>query len=235
MCASCGTRADARSELCAACGSANRELGSLTSQGVWVPSAGVEGDAGNAANVVRAPSSYPGSALGLPFEGPGSLATTGERLRGLLVDVIVLSPIVIFTYVTRPTHVESRELPNGAVHLAVVTDHRPPLMALLFLVPAALYVILAIGIWGRTVGQRVMGLEVMTLDGGAPDLTQALRRWSVAGIFLVITAVHYIPWITIVAEAVIFGWMFRDVNRQGLHDKFAGVVVVRARSREPQR
>lgn len=44
-----------------------------------------------------------------------------------------------------------------------------------------------------------------------------------------VVAVYYVQFLTLIAFAAVMGWMLKDKDRQGLHDKFAGVIVVQAR------
>lgn len=129
--------------------------------------------------------SHPGARLGRPAEGPGSVASFLRRAAGLFVDWV------------------------GCVLIAeglLARVGRPDLMALVALVVVN---VLLVGTVGTTVGHRLAGIRVETLDGGPPGPLRALVR-SVLLVLLVP------PLLT-------------DANHRGLHDRAAGTVVVRSR------
>jgi uncharacterized RDD family membrane protein YckC len=156
-----------------------------------------------------APRTYRGARFGLPIAGPGSLGGLGARFSGSIIDAFVILPFAI------------------AVRLATTNRVGATAVALLALVPSALYVIVTIGAFGRTIGQRASDLEVRTTAGGTPTWSHAVRRWILIGIAFVVAVVLGNSVVALVGEVVVLGWMFVDRDRQGLHDKLAGVVVVR--------
>ena len=71
----------------------------------------------------------------------------------------------------------------------------------------ALYLTVLVSWWnGRTVGKRMMGIRVVRLDGGAITWWVAFER--VGG------------------YAAGFAQVFWDANRQGIHDRIVGTVVI---------
>jgi uncharacterized RDD family membrane protein YckC len=88
---------------------------------------------------------YPGERLGLPKEGPGSVASYGRRLGALCVDWFVALMTVRFVAAVSGRHVA----------------------------PGSLWPIAAFGIetWlltgliGVTIGKRLLGMRVVRLDG----------------------------------------------------------------------
>jgi uncharacterized RDD family membrane protein YckC len=87
-------------------------------------------------------------------------------------------------------------------------------VAYVAVLPVALALYCA-GFWtliGRTPGMMVLGLRVVTGDGGAPGLTRSLVR-----------AFGY--WVSAIL-LLGFAWIAIDRRRQGFHDKLAGTFVV---------
>lgn len=126
---------------------------------------------------------YPGSRLGRPAEGPGSIAGFGRRLGGLAIDWAV--SLLLGYGLMRP-------LDWGGM---------APLAALLTMN------VLLVGTAGFTFGHRLVGVQVVTLDGALPGPIRALVRS-----LLLCLAVP--PLIS-------------DRDQRGLHDRAAGTVAVR--------
>lgn len=179
---------------------------------------------------VTMPGDYKGSALGLPPNGVGSLASIGQRILATLIDSLIFLPLTILLFITRTTHLEPRPSTGGTTHFATITDPRPPLVALLILVPHSIYLIVMIGVWGRTLGQRAMGLRVIALDESPPGWNRSVRRWALPALAPILNALHPMLLLVTISDLLIYGWMLWDRNRQGLHDKFAGDVVIRDRA-----
>lgn len=68
---------------------------------------------------------------------------------------------------------------------------------------------------GATLGKKILGMRVVTVDGGVPDIKTLLMRYLLG--YLVSGIIFYIGFIMI-------GF---DANKQGLHDKIARTYVVR--------
>ena len=102
------------------------------------------------------PDGYPGSALGLPEEGPGSVAPFTRRIPALLIDGIVCQLLAMAFLGYR----------QGQGGLGVF------LPSLVFL---AMH-LLMVGTGGYTVGHRLLGLRVVRLNGGWAGPGAALIR-----------------------------------------------------------
>ena len=158
---------------------------------------------------------YPGARFGRPIAGPGSVANFGARFWGFVIDWFVLLGLATAVRVAgRAAGIEW-----GAV-------------GVLALASSAVYVVVAIGAFGRTLGQRAQGLEVMRLDGRHPNWGNAVRRWVLLGAIGVLGVLSGFPEVAAVVTLGVLAWMFVDRERQGLHDKVAGVIVVRAENLE---
>lgn len=91
---------------------------------------------------------FPGKDLGLPFEGPGSIAKMGRRVVALFIDYTAASLIAagFFGY---------RQFVDGQ---SVLTQFMP---LIIFAVINIVFIPTILG----TPGHRIMQLKVMTVDG----------------------------------------------------------------------
>lgn len=142
----------------------------------------LEGPGGRGAGPVQ---DHPGQRLGRPADGPRSVASFGRRLVALAVDwaacVLIAQGLL--------SDVGPREV-----------------MALVVLLVEN---VLLVGTVGTTLGHRLLGLRVETVDGAAPGVLRAALR----GVLLVL-AIPPLVW---------------DADQRGLHDKAAGTLVARTR------
>ena len=97
---------------------------------------------------------YRGERLGLPKEGPGSLAGPGRRIGALLVDSWLSALIALGL------------LAHG--DRATANLWTTPLFFLM--------VALLLATTGTTIGKRLFGLRVVRLDGGRASVPQVLLR-----------------------------------------------------------
>ena len=100
--------------------------------------------------------SYPGSRLGLPQRGPGSVARFGRRLVGVLIDWLLCSLVAAGLWGYSITGGDSGSF-------------KP-------LVIFAVQHLVLVGTIGFTIGHRVVGLRVVRLGGGLPGFVPALAR-----------------------------------------------------------
>jgi uncharacterized RDD family membrane protein YckC len=135
-----------------------------------------------------------------PADVPGELASWGVRALGAIADAVIAG-IVVYA-VARLGSIRGRTS-YVAVDAAIVFGYSVPL----------------IGLWGRTLGMALFGLEAVdALEGESPvGLVKAGIRSLTAGVlkFLVIGAI---------ADLL---WPLWDPRNQTLHDKAAGTVVLR--------
>ena len=152
------------------------------------------------------------------------------RLLGRLVDGALVYPVVWVANSLRPRHwvVESS---YESIERHQVAGPLPWWLVMLPVVLEAAYVIVSIGCFGRTVGQRACGLRIISsVSGGRPTWRQSLLRWATLGIPGAIGWLTGSFWLGAAAlgwTALVLVWSLGDVWRRGLHDKFAEVVVVR--------
>lgn len=130
---------------------------------------------------------YRGERLGLPAEGPGSLAGFGRRLGALILDWFACLLLV---------RLFLPQIDYGSPESSVATMG-------FFLTELTVFTWLA----RASFGQRLFGMTLMRLGGGAPGLLRAFVR-SLAVCLLVPTLI----------------W---DRDSRGLHDRVAGTVLLR--------
>ena len=128
-----------------------------------------------------APAAYPGERLGRPADGPRSLGSFGRRLVALVVDWGVALLIAGWLL---------RGLGQFGPLLVLLVEN-----------------VVLVGTAGATLGHRLLGLRVETVEGGAPGPVKALVR-SV----LLCLAIPPLVW---------------DADQRGLHDRWAGTLVAR--------
>lgn len=100
----------------------------------------------------------PGVRLGLPADGPGSVASVGRRAIAIVVDFLLCELIgTLFGFRFGQSHGDVRDF--------------VPLMIF------ALENVLLVGTLGSTIGHRLLGLRVVRVDNGAlPGPVRALVR-----------------------------------------------------------
>ena len=109
--------------------------------------------------------SYPGSRLGLPQRGPGSIARFGRRLVGVTIDWLLCSLVAAALWGYSITGGDSGSF-------------KP-------LVIFAVQHLILVGTIGFTIGHRVMGLQVRSLGGTGRVLPlQALARTVLLCMFI---------------------------------------------------
>jgi uncharacterized RDD family membrane protein YckC len=137
---------------------------------------------------------------------PGVVTPAGflVRTRAYLVDALLLSLIGgAFPYLVLVPPVAGQ---NGQSSTAIGTAS--VLISFVYFVLFWSYV----G-GGRTLGMRLFGLKVVTEDGGAVSVPQAIVRWI--GL-----------WISFLVWFIGVLWVIRDPQKQGWHDKLARTRVV---------
>ncbi len=138
-----------------------------------------------------APSAYPGERMGMPREGAGSMGRFGRRLVGAIIDWTACQLIAAALF--------SVPLPFAGV----ASQRDTTILLALF----ALENLLLLSTTGYTLGHRIVGLRVLSLDGHRARPFQVLVRTVLLCLFLPA--------------------LFWDKDGRGLHDKAAGTLIVR--------
>jgi uncharacterized RDD family membrane protein YckC len=106
-----------------------------------------------------------GAKLGLPAEGPGSLASTGQRMVGFLIDGIVANLLAGLPYLFGVRYGQGER--GYAVYAAFLLQE-----------------FILVSIAGATVGKQLVGIKVVRADGGRVAWPWVLARTLLLG-FLV--------------------------------------------------
>ncbi|WP_084265888.1 RDD family protein [Actinomadura macra] len=166
--------------------------------------------------------------LGDPVIDP-DLADPGQRLLARIVDTLVVGlPVIIVV----------RELVSGQ-RVDVVA---PPAVAGCLLV----YEAVQLAVWGRTLGKRFAGIEVVAAASQAdtgpatvrrrPGRLGALRALARTAVYTLPIAVRPVPVLGLLAS--IFwvanaGLLYEGTRRQALHDRLVGTEVRKRASDDP--
>jgi uncharacterized RDD family membrane protein YckC len=96
---------------------------------------------------VRAPQAFRGQVLGLPEHGPGSLATTGQRLGAFAVDALASGLVAALFVQATSTQGTAGHLPGSWS-----------------LIPFAIDYVVGVLVAGRTAGMYLLGLRLVRVD-----------------------------------------------------------------------
>jgi uncharacterized RDD family membrane protein YckC len=170
---------------------------------------------------------WKGARLGRPPYGSGSLSDPGRRLGARLLDGLIFVPVYVAC---------------AAIAIALVAPHAgpmfpsnntdpnvsPPTPGFIWIylalfgasvVAGALFVLYETVFtvkWGRTLGKRWMAMRPLTTTGEPLGWGRAFGRSSVAWLF------GWLGWLGLLDPL----WCLWDGDRQCLHDKTAGTLVV---------
>jgi uncharacterized RDD family membrane protein YckC len=138
----------------------------------------------------------------------GALASPLARLGARVIDGLIVA--VILTGLVA----------GGAVHIDMTSvDAIPAALLGVALVVGFLYETTFIALRGQTPGKMLLRVRVVRVeDGRVPGWRRAFIRWVVPILFSIV------PFGALVA----YLWLLWDRRRQGLHDKAARTLVVRA-------
>ena len=150
------------------------------------------------------------------------VATVGSRVGAYLLDVLVLLPsTVVFAWQLR-TH------RHGGVHETLIA---------LSLILAGAYEIVAIAVWGQTVGKRIVGVRVARGKSPGIGFLPSATRWAVRGLLPVALIGRFASGVVVRLSAnaigslwalVLLASMSRNQSHRGIHDRLAGTTVVNA-------
>ena len=170
---------------------------------------------------------WKGARYGRPQFGPGSLADPGNRFAARLLDGLVLLPVFIVVAAVAlalvaphagPIFPKSNPDPNasvptpGFVWLYLAVAGAGLFSGVFFLV----YEVVATVRYGRTLGKRWMKIRPVTLDGHALGWGRAFGRAALQWL------AGFLSWLGLLDPL----WCLWDADRQCLHDKIAGTLVV---------
>lgn len=115
---------------------------------------------------LRNPSTWPGARLGLPKEGPGTVATFGARALAFLLDIVAsaLAAGLVVAFVSSPSPLQRQQASFGVLVVEQV---------------------LLVALTGQTLGMRLGGLRVLRLSD--PGRLPGIVPSAVRGLVLVLS------------------------------------------------
>ena len=140
-----------------------------------------------------------------------SVATLRQRFAAAAYDWLVLT-VLGSIVMTAVAWISGHDLfeDRGALVVALVALY----------VLDAVYEVPATALTGQTIGKRLVGVRVTALDGTNPGWTRALRRW------LLFLPFGLFQETAVAGSFVVGASIARDDLHRGIHDRFAGTVVV---------
>lgn len=173
------------------------------------------------------------------------MAGPWARLVAWFIDAIIVSlpttvlTIVLLDYPTmfRDMFEQLSQNPNATPNVALPMT---PAYLALVVISLGIHFLYFVGFWtshgGATPGMRLLAMRVVDAHGGGTlSLEQAAKRWIGIGMWISLLAL--VPPLVSVAGLAQFGLQFilfltvaTDRRRQGVHDRYAGTIVVRRAS-----
>jgi uncharacterized RDD family membrane protein YckC len=181
-----------------------------------------------------------------PTPGPAGLfyADVPNRIIAYIIDAILVGIVglilgaILFAVLGAPT--TTTFVPNGTLFGAIETKTNFVSLlafAILGLALSAGYFIYTWTAMRGTVGMKVLGMQVgNAADGATITMDQAIRRWlALGGIFSLAQTLNQFPLLGILIGLGALIWTIallvttaQSPTKQGLHDQFAGTMVVKA-------
>ncbi|MBA4181104.1 MAG: hypothetical protein C0506_10995 [Anaerolinea sp.] len=166
-------------------------------------------------------------------------ADAASRVAARLIDAVVVFFFLVVTDIAALLVAGYKV--NTGVTVTRALDPLP--MAVLYIAQLSAlsaYEVAGIGLWGRTVGHRLMKLRVVGLDGQRPGLHFAARRFAVTVVpFIVLVVVWGFLWPSpwslwpflgaLAVPAAVAASIWRSDDQRGFHDRFAGTRVLMPR------
>ncbi|WP_167738702.1 RDD family protein, partial [Streptomyces prasinopilosus] len=154
-------------------------------------------------------------------------AGLGRRLTARLLDTVVLGGVTALAAV--PLGIAAADHVDGKIDAARLSGRTVTVWLLdgttsvylgivlaVLLLGGVLYEVLPTAKWGRTLGKKLLGLEVRDIEGhDVPGFGAALRRWLV----------YSIPGVLVVGVVGVLWCLFDKPWRQCWHDKAAHTFV----------
>jgi uncharacterized RDD family membrane protein YckC len=152
------------------------------------------------------PSSFPGERLGLPRQGPRSVARFGVRIVALFVDwfIALFLTLLLFGIFELSQVQSTQDLIEWYLSQAQTEDVQLGTFGMFLFLQ-----ILAILTIGGSIGHRLMGIYVVRINGETMVWWRAIVRTLLLGLIIPVLV-----------------W---DSDQRGFHDKIAGTILLRSR------
>jgi uncharacterized RDD family membrane protein YckC len=183
-----------------------------------------------------------------PVPGHAGLfyADVPNRIIAIIIDAIIVGivglivSLVLFVAIGSPTTVNTVNDPNSVLGVRFETSTNwlsTIVSALVGLALSAGYYIYTWTAMRGTIGQKALGMQVgNAADGATLTMEQAVKRWlALGGVFALAQFLNPLPGLGILIGLASFVWVIAllyttatSPTKQGLHDQYAGSVVVKA-------
>jgi uncharacterized RDD family membrane protein YckC len=142
------------------------------------------------------------------------LATVLKRFAAILIDGILFSLVAIPLYIGAYL-IATSMVAGGDILVTIGT-----FLVLLGYVAINAYAAFVLAMWayGLTPGKKLLGMQVVRVDNGAPASFWRMALRQIIG-----------QWLSAIVCYLGFIWALFDANRQGWHDKLAKTLVVQTR------
>lgn len=161
-------------------------------------------------------------------------ASFGQRFGALVLDTLLIGvPTAVVVFVLswhRIVHALTVASQNAAGGGRATPVHvQTPGLGVVLVVTAvsAAYYIGTVGRWGRTVGQRGLGIHVVDAAEGVPGYARAAKRWLLPGGLGVLAAVPVLGQVADLVVLVDYLSMLWSDENQCWHDRIAQTWVLR--------
>jgi uncharacterized RDD family membrane protein YckC len=183
-----------------------------------------------------------------PVPGHAGLfyADVPNRIIAQIIDAILVAivgliiAVVLYSIVGSPTSVTTVADPNSllGVRIDTTTNWASTIISAIFgLAVSAGYYIYTWTAMRGTLGQKALGMQVgNAADGATLTMEQAVKRWlALGGVFALAQFLNPLPGLGILIGLASLVWVIAllyttatSPTKQGLHDRYAGSVVVKA-------
>lgn len=178
-----------------------------------------------------------------PVAGPAGLyyADVPNRAVAYIIDAIILGVTNLLVGAVLSTiGLNAFSVNVNATNVADLLNYNPIvglIQALIYTAISGAYFIYTWISLRGTVGQKVLGMQVGNAsDGQTLSTDQAIKRWIALGApFGIAQALNPLPGLGILIGLAAFVWFIallvttaQSPTKQGLHDQYAGTVVVKA-------
>jgi len=188
----------------------------------------------------------PPAAVPVPGHAGLVYADVPNRIIAQIIDAVLVGivgliiGVILFAVIGSPTTVTT--VPDSTQILGVrfetSTNWIATIISALFgLALSAGYYIYTWTAMRGTIGQKALGMQVGNAsDGATLTMEQAVKRWlAVGGVFSLAQFLNPLPGVGILIGLASFVWVIAllyttatSPTKQGIHDKYAGSVVVKA-------
>jgi uncharacterized RDD family membrane protein YckC len=154
-----------------------------------------------------------------------------NRIIAYIIDAVILAIVFIIVAIVLAAIVGSVTSPTGELNFVAAI-----IFAIVYLIVSAAYFVYTWTSMRGTLGMRALGMQVGNeTDGSTLTLNQAVTRWALlfgpwaiayafgfGGIGLILNLAAFVWWIALLVTTA------QSPTKQGLHDRYAHTVVVKA-------